>query len=47
LKRLDDPAAVVESTQANWTSHGLNKEQAEKIARKYDWSTPAPRSSAP
>ena len=47
LKHLGDPEAVVESTEAYWTSHSLSKEQAEEIARKYDWTTPAPRSSAP
>jgi hypothetical protein len=47
LKRLSDRDALIESTRANWTSHGLNKEQAEEIANKYSWVTPAPRSSAP
>jgi hypothetical protein len=47
LKRLGDLETLVESTEANWTSHGLSKEQAEEIAHKYDWATPAPRSSAP
>ena len=47
LKREGDVEAVVDGTKANWSSHGLNKEQAEEIARKYTWETPAPRSSAP
>jgi hypothetical protein len=47
LKHLDDPTAIVESTRANWTSHGLRQEQAEEIACKYSWATPSPRSSAP
>ena len=47
LKRLSDRDALIESTRTNWTSHGLNKEQAEEIANKYSWATPAPRSSAP
>lgn len=47
LKHLGDPAAIVERTRANWTSHGLRQEEAEEIARKYTWATPSPRSSAP
>lgn len=47
LKRTGDPATVIQSTQANWASHGLSKEQVEELVQKYDWSTLAPRSSAP
>lgn len=47
LKRTGDATALLESTQANWTSHGLSQEQAEEIVHKYDWATLAPRSSAP
>ncbi|MBM4254997.1 MAG: (Fe-S)-binding protein [Deltaproteobacteria bacterium] len=47
LKHADNIDEIVASTQANWTSHGLSKEQAEDIAEKYSWETPAPRSSAP
>ena len=47
LKRTGDRATVIQSTQANWASHGVSRKQAEEMAQKYDWSTPAPRSSAP
>lgn len=47
LKGSGDPGSIVESTQVNWASHGLNKGQAEEIAHKYNWATSAPRSSAP
>jgi hypothetical protein len=47
LKQIGDPPAIVERTRPNWSSHGLTEEQAEHIARRYDWSTPAPRSVAP
>lgn len=47
LKHLADPQRIVERTQANWSSHGLTKEQAEQTARKYNWALPAPRSTAP
>jgi heterodisulfide reductase subunit D len=47
LKRIGDPRAIVARTQANWSSHGLTERQALQIARRYDWSTPAPRSAAP
>ena len=47
LKRSGDPEAIVESTESAWTSHGLSKEQAARLARKYSWRTKTPRSSAP
>jgi hypothetical protein len=47
LKRLEDPQRIVERTQTNWASHDLTTEQAEDIVRKYNWSLPAPRSTAP
>jgi Fe-S oxidoreductase len=47
LKHLEDPQLIVEHTQTNWASHGLTKDQAEDIVRKYNWSLPAPRSTAP
>src|SRR5215510_7461805 len=47
LKQIEDPQAIVERTQANWSSHGLSEEQATEIARRYDWARTAPRSTAP
>ena len=47
LKRSSDLNAIVESTKSAWTSHGLNKDEASALTRKYSWSTKAPRSSAP
>jgi len=44
LKQLGDPHAIVESTRANWTSHGLNEDEATEIAHRYSWSPGAPRS---
>jgi hypothetical protein len=47
LKRSGDLNAIVDSTKSAWTSHGLSKEEASDLTRKYSWSTKAPRSSAP
>ena len=47
LKQIEDPQAIVERTQANWSSHGLSEEQATEVARRYDWERTAPRSTAP
>jgi heterodisulfide reductase subunit D len=47
LKRSGQADSVVESTRAAWTSNGLSEEQAKAIARKYSWSTKAPRTSSP
>jgi hypothetical protein len=47
LKHTKDVQDIVESTEANWSSHGLNREQAEDIANKYSWETKALRSVAP
>src|SRR5262245_34563520 len=47
LKQSADPQTIVERTRANWSSHGLSEEEATAIARRYDWSRPAPRSVAP
>lgn len=46
LKHLEDPQAIVERTQANWSSHGLTEQHASQIARRYSWSPQAPRSGA-
>ncbi len=47
LKRYRDLDALVEGTQATWTSHGLSKEKAKAVARKYSWAAKTPRSLAP
>jgi hypothetical protein len=46
LKQMDDPQAIVAHTRTNWRSHGLTEEQAAEIARRYAWSSQAPRSGA-
>ena len=47
LKRSGDLNAIVDSTKSAWTSHGLSKEEASDLTRKYSWTTKGPRSSAP
>ena len=39
LKRYRDLDALVEGTRSTWTSHGLSKEKAKAVARKYSWAT--------
>jgi hypothetical protein len=46
-KRSNDVDVLVEGPQSTWKSHGLSKEEAKDIARKYSLATKAPRSSAP
>jgi heterodisulfide reductase subunit D len=46
-KRSGDLDVLVEGAQSTWKSHGLSKEEAKDIARKYSCVTKAPRSSAP
>src|SRR5271170_1727848 len=38
-KRSGDLNVLVEAPQSTWKSHGLSKEQAKDIARKYSWAT--------
>jgi heterodisulfide reductase subunit D len=47
LKHLEDPQAIVEGTQANWSSYGLTERQAAQIVHRYLWSSQAPRSGSP
>ncbi len=47
LKELADPQAIVAQTEANWASHGLDKDEATEIARRYIWLKDTPRSNSP
>lgn len=47
LKRIGEPDTIVERTEANWASHGLDREEAAELARRYIWLKDAPRSESP
>jgi hypothetical protein len=45
LKQLGDPQLIVERTESNWSSHGMTKDEASELARRYTWFVQAPRSN--
>lgn len=47
LKRIGEPEAIVERTEANWASHGMGKAEATELARRYIWFRDAQRSESP
>ena len=47
LKHLADPERIVDATEPSWSSHGLSKDEAREMARRYVWLVEAPRSAGP